>query len=123
MNNNISEPIECPFCGKKTVLAKVATTYYFVAEHAMYIDGVDVDGDTMGEILGKMTCPPVMKYAGFRCTSCGKDWSKYEYAPVKDENGVISFVKQDKKKQYRQTDKPYLKCLYTLNILTNGSRY
>ena len=97
MNEHIKEPIECPFCGEKTVTAKVSTTYYFVSEHPMYKDGVDMDGDTMGQIIGEMTCPPVIKYAGFRCDSCGKEWSPYDYAPVKDENGMLSFVKQEKK--------------------------
>ena len=90
------EPIECPFCGEKTVLAKISTTYYFVAEHPMYNDGVIMDGDTMGQILGEMTCDPVMKYVSFRCDSCDKAWSPYDYAPVKDESGALSFVKQEK---------------------------
>lgn len=97
MSKKYSEPIECPFCGEKTVLARISTTYYFVAEHPMYKDGVDMDGETMGQIIGDMTCPPVMKYTGFRCDSCGKEWSAYDYAPVKDENGMLSFVKQEKK--------------------------
>lgn len=97
MNEHIKEPIECPFCGEKTVTARVSTTYYFVAEHPMYKDGVDMDGETMGQIIGDMTCPPVMKYVGFCCDSCGKEWSVYDYAPVKDENGMLSFVKQEKK--------------------------
>ena len=97
MNKNLGEPIECPFCGESTVTAKIATTYYFVAEHQMYKDGVNMDGDTMGQIIGEMTCPPVIQYAGFRCDSCGKEWSPYDYAPVKDESGMLSFVKQEKK--------------------------
>lgn len=97
MNSNLGEPIECPYCGEKTVTAKVATTYYFFSEHPMYKNGVDMDGETMGQIIGEMTCAPVMKYAGFFCTSCGKNWTAYDYAPVKDENGLISFEKREKK--------------------------
>ena len=105
MNEHIKEPIECPFCGESTVTARIATTYYFVSEHPMYKDGVDMDGDTMGQIIGEMTCPPVMKYAGFRCDSCGKEWSPYDYAPVKDENGMLSFVKQEKKSKRKGAKK------------------
>lgn len=97
MNEQIKDPVECPFCGEKTVTARVSTTYYFVAEHQMYKDGVDMDGDTMGQIIGDMTCTPVIKYASFRCESCGREWSPLDYAPVKDENGMLSFVKREKK--------------------------
>lgn len=102
MNKNFSEPIECPFCGGKAVTARIATTYYFVSEQPMYKDGVDMDGETMGEIIGEMNCPPVVKYTGFSCSSCGKQWSPYDYAPVKDENGMLSFVKQEKKRPNRR---------------------
>lgn len=95
------EPIECPFCGEKTVSAKISATYYFVSEHPMYNDGVNMDGVTMGQILGEMTCDPVVKYVSFRCDSCGKEWSPYSYAPVKDENGALSFVEQEKKPNRR----------------------
>lgn len=89
------DPAECPFCSKGTVLAKVATTYYFLSEHLMRKGGVDMDGDTMGQIIGDMPHPPTMKYAGFCCTSCGNKWSAYEYAPVKDKNGIITFEKRE----------------------------
>ena len=102
MNENIKELIECPFCGEKTVLARISTTYYFVAEHPMYKDGVNMDGDTMGQIIGEMTCPPVIKYASLRCESCGREWSPHDYAPVKDENGMLSFVKQDEKSKRKR---------------------
>ncbi len=104
MNNNLGELIECPFCGEKTVLARISTTYYFVAEHPMYKDGVNMDGDTMGQIIGEMTCPPVIKYASFRCESCGREWSPHDYAPVKDENGMLSFVKREKKLKGKKAD-------------------
>lgn len=103
MNENIKEPIECPFCGEKTVLARISTTYCFVAEHPMYKDGVNMDGDTMGQIIGEMTCPPVIKYASFRCESCGREWSPHDYAPVKDENGMLSFVKREKKTKRKES--------------------
>ena len=96
MNKNHSEPIECPFCSKQSVSAKIGTTYYFVSEHPMYKDGADINGETMGEILGDMTSP-MMKYIGFRCASCGKEWSVYDYKLIKDENGEFSFVKREKK--------------------------
>lgn len=88
--------IECPFCGEKTVLARVETTCRFVSEHPMYKDGVDMDGATLGQMIGKIKRTPDMEYTGFRCNSCGRDWL-YEYAPEMDKNGVISFVKQEKK--------------------------
>lgn len=99
MDNNISERIECPFCGKGSVLAKIGITYYFLSEHTMYKDGVDMDGSTVGEIIGEMPHRPVMNYNGFRCTSCGKEWCKWDYAPVKDENGLLTFVRQEEKKK------------------------
>ena len=68
----------------------------------MYKDGVNMDGDTMGQIIGEMTCPPVIKYASFRCESCGREWSPHDYAPVKDENGMLSFVKQDEKSKRKR---------------------
>lgn len=108
MSKNLGEPIECPFCGEKTVLARVATTYYFVSDHPIYKDGVNMDGETMGQILGEMTCPPVMKYVSFRCDSCGKEWSVYDYAPVKGENGELSFVKQEKKSKKKGKKADYV---------------
>lgn len=91
------DPAECPFCGKGTVLAKIATTYYFLSEHLMRKGGVDMDGETMGQIIGDMPHLPTMKYAGFCCTSCGKKWDKSKYAPVKNESGLIHFEKQEGK--------------------------
>lgn len=92
----LGDPIECPFCGEKTVSARISTTYYFVSEHQMCNNGVNMDGDTMGQILGEMTCDPVMKYAGFSCDSCGKKWSPYDYALAKDDDGMFFFEKQEK---------------------------
>lgn len=91
------DPTECPFCGKGTVFAKIATTYYFLSEHLMRKGGVDMDGETMGQIIGDMPHLPTMKYAGFSCTSCGKEWNKSKYAPVKNESGLIHFEKQEGK--------------------------
>lgn len=96
MSNN-HEPIECPFCGEKTVTAKIGTRYYFVSERPMNKGGIVMDGESIGEIIGDMTCPPIMQLLGFNCSSCGKFWSDHEYAPVKGEDGLFSFEKQEKK--------------------------
>ena len=95
-SEKFSNPIECPFCGTKTVLAKIMTQMCFISEHPMYTDGVDMDGDTMGQIIGEPSCEPLMKYAGFRCTSCGKSWYSHQYKLAKNEDGMFFFEKQER---------------------------
>jgi len=92
----VSEPIVCPYCGEKTVLAAILTTYTFKSEHTLLTDGVNMDGETMGQIIGEPS-ENYMRMTGFRCTSCGKRWTANEYKFVKDENGVCSFEKQAEK--------------------------
>ncbi len=93
-SEKISDPIECPFCGAKTVLAKIMTQLVFISEHPLYTDGVNMDGETMGQIIGEPSHEPFLKYTGFRCTSCGKSWYTHQYKLVKDENGILSFEEQ-----------------------------
>lgn len=94
---NAIEPVKCPFCGSKTVLGTVLTTFAFKSEHTLYTNGVDMDGATIGEMLGE-PLETAMKYTRFRCTSCNKEWKSWEYQFIKDVNGIHSFVKQEKKK-------------------------
>ena len=94
-----SKPVECPFCRKGSVLASVMTHYCFRAEHGVYTDGIDIDGNTIGQILGDFCEKPIIHINKFRCVSCNKEWSKSEYKLEKDENGMLTFVKQEKKKQ------------------------
>ncbi len=94
----VSEPIACPYCGEKTVLATVLTTYTFKSEHTLFTDGVNMEGETMGQIIGEPS-ESFMHITSFRCTSCGKRWTATanEYNLVKDENGVCGFEKQAEK--------------------------
>lgn len=100
MNNNKkgSKPIECPFCGCRTILATVLTTFSFVSEHTVYTDGVNVlSGDTLGGMIGEPNGEPIIKPTHYRCTSCKKKWISSFCKLVKDENGVCSFVKVEQK--------------------------
>lgn len=90
----MSEPIKCPYCGEKTVLAKILTQMYFLSEHPIHTGGVVMSGESMGEIIGEPSCEPRMTYSSFRCTSCEKKWFSHEYRLVKDENGILSFKQQ-----------------------------
>lgn len=98
MNKTNSEPIECPYCGEKTVLATVLITYYFRSEHTVFTDGLNIDGDTVRQIVGEMS-GNYMRICNFRCTSCGKEWLSHQYKLVSDENGVFSFEKQAEKRK------------------------
>ncbi len=99
MNNNKkdSKPIECPFCGCRTVLATVLTTFSFVSEHTVYTDGVDLSGDTVGGMIGEPRGEPIIKTTQYRCTSCKEKWISSFCKLAKDENGVFSFVKVEQK--------------------------
>lgn len=97
MNNKI--PIECPFCGCRTVLASVATEYIFESEHTIYTTGVDMSGDSFGEMLGVPTHEPIFRISKIRCESCGKKWFSDSYKLVKGEDGVFSFEKQQSKRR------------------------
>lgn len=88
------KPIECPFCGSPTVLASVATEYIFESDHTVYTTGVDMNGDSFGEMFGVPTHEPIFRILKFRCTSCDKMWYSSSYKLVKGENGVFSFEKQ-----------------------------
>lgn len=94
------EPIKCPFCGNKTILATILTTMSFLSEHPLYNTGVDMqesDKSTMGTILGEPN-GTTMSYSSFRCTSCDKKWTYSKCKPVKDENGMLSFESLNNKK-------------------------
>ncbi len=96
------EPIKCPFCGNKTILATVLTTMSFLSEHPLYNTGVDMqesDKSTMGTILGEPN-GTTMRYNGFRCTSCNKKWKAFQCRLIKDENDIITAIEvQDNKKE------------------------
>ncbi len=99
MNNNKTNPtpIKCPFCGCRTILATVLTTFSFVSEHTVYTDGVDLSADTLGGMIGEPRSEPIIKITQYRCTSCKEKWISSFYKLVKDENGVFSFVKAEQK--------------------------
>lgn len=91
------EPIKCPFCGNKTVLATVITTLSFKSEHTLNTTGVDMNEDSVGEMFGEPN-GTTMSYSSFRCTSCDKKWTYSKCKPVKDENGILSFESLNNKK-------------------------
>lgn len=94
-----SEPVACPFCGQGIVMAKIFITYTFLSEHPIYTDGVDMEGDTLGQMFGDLANEPTMKYGKFHCTNCGKEWLNSNYSLVKDENGINHFVKVEKSRK------------------------
>lgn len=95
---DLGEPVGCPFCGEKTVWAEIMTTVNFFSEHQMYSEDFNMEGVTLREIIGEMKHAPVLKYMGFRCASCGKEWYPWDYDTVKNENGELLFVERKKKK-------------------------
>jgi DNA-directed RNA polymerase subunit RPC12/RpoP len=100
-DKEIEDGIECPFCGKNSVMATVITTFYCTKEHPMYNDGVGIDGETFGELYG-MPHKETMKYSSFRCTSCGKRFFPFQFKVETDENGICTFVEVEKKKKEKR---------------------
>lgn len=96
--------IECPFCGSGTVLATVLTSFRCVKEHPMYKDDVNIDGETMEQAYGTPS-EPSMRFTSFRCTSCGKRWLNSQYKVVQDDDGICTFVKNDKSNKAYGADK------------------
>lgn len=93
------EKIECPFCGEKTVLVTVLTKLCFKAEHTMYTNGADMNGDTNGNMFGEMACEPMIHYSSYRCTSCGRRWFPFEYELIiEDGRGMFKEIKGKGKK-------------------------
>lgn len=86
-------PAKCPFCGERTVLEKIMVTFSYLSEHPLYEDGVDMDGVTMGQILGDPVNSPTFRCYGYRCISCGKKFDKSQYKFVKNAPDGNSFVK------------------------------
>lgn len=96
--------IECPFCGNGTVMATVVASFFCAKEHPMYKDGVDIDGETMEEAYGTPSVPS-LRFSSFRCTSCGKRWLNSQYKVVQDDDGICTFVKNDKANKAHRADK------------------
>ncbi len=100
----IDNKIECPFCESGTVLATVVSSFYCVKEHPMYKDGVDIGGETMAEAYGTPRRQS-MRISSFRCTSCGKRWLNSQYKVMQDDDGICTFVKNDKANKAHRADK------------------
>lgn len=94
------EPVECPYCGKRTVVGKIIVKYYYQSEHGVFTDGIEMSGETVGRIIGEpMMCSPTIELASCYCSSCNEKIFSYNYKLEKDENGLFGFVKvkNDKK--------------------------
>lgn len=86
----------CPFCDCRTIYAKVMTTMTFIGTHYVYTDGIDMEGDTMTDIVGEPACDPIMKVSKFHCASCGRTWiGSFLNIRVNDESGECSFIEME----------------------------
>lgn len=96
------EPIECPFCGSKTVEVTIITSLYFKKVVRVYKNGIDYYNNAneesikgMNEILGEPYLEPTTELTCFDCSSCKKHWISKMYKLVKDDNGLFSFVENE----------------------------
>ena len=102
MTKDIShEPAECPYCKSQTVQVKITTTLSFQKICPVYKDGIagvntDEVGDSFGEMFGEPLNYPTRGLA-FTCLSCKRFWLPCDYQWVKGDNGIYSFVKNEKK--------------------------
>jgi len=87
--------MKCPFCGKGKVYATVLTTFTYKKEYPMYVTGVEIEGDSIGEMIGECS-EPVVKCSSYRCDSCEKRWFPFQYKIKKDENGNCTFIECEK---------------------------
>lgn len=98
----------CPFCGCKDIWVTVETIISCIQQKCpVYTDGVDYSddkplvGNTLGEMISSQfgevkSCNRYLLM--FNCDGCGKKWDAEfgEYKWVKIDNGLYSFVKNDK---------------------------
>ena len=87
--------ISCPFCDCRTVYAMVMTTMAFIGTHYVYTDGVEMECDSMSDILGESACDPIMKITKFHCASCGRTWISSFMNLCVDESGECSFEEME----------------------------
>lgn len=107
MTKNISyEPVECPFCGSKTVEVTIITSLYFKKAVRVYKNGINYYNNA--KILGEPYLEPTIRLTSFDCSSCKEHWVSHMYKLVKDDNGICSFVKNEEadKKGKKKRKKP-----------------
>lgn len=88
--------MKCPFCGKRTVYATVLTTFTCKKEYPMYVTGVEMDGDSVGETFGECN-DRIVRCSSYRCDSCKKRWFPFQYKAEKDENGNFTFKRRERR--------------------------
>ena len=87
--------MKCPFCGKGKVYATVLTTFTYKKEYPMYVTGVEIEGDSIGEMIGECS-EPVVRCSSYRCDFCEKRWFPFQYKIKKAEKWELHFIECEK---------------------------